>query len=106
MKLAFLEYIDSTAVLLRAGNYPIAGNAARRFIQQGQDSSYTLTWEPVAAELSSSGDIGYTYGIYTVQMKNMPTDKADKGTYVTIWKKQAGGSWKFVLDTGNPGLTR
>ena len=24
------------------------------------------------------------------------------GKYVTIWKKQADGSWKFVVDIGNP----
>ena len=106
MKLAFLEYIDSTGVLLRPGNYPIVGDSARHFLQRDQDSSYTLTWEPLAAELSSSGDMGYTYGIYTVQLKNMPVNNADKGTYVTIWKKQTGGNWKFVLDTGNPGLSK
>ena len=27
-----------------------------------------------------------------------------EGTYVTIWKKDADGNWKFVLDTGNQGL--
>jgi hypothetical protein len=27
-----------------------------------------------------------------------------KGTYVSIWKKDENGNWKWVLDTGNPGL--
>jgi ketosteroid isomerase-like protein len=27
-----------------------------------------------------------------------------KGTYVTIWRKQKDGKWKFVLDTGNQGV--
>jgi len=25
-----------------------------------------------------------------------------RGTYVTIWKRQPGGAWKFVLDGGSP----
>jgi len=28
----------------------------------------------------------------------------EKGTYITIWQKQANGNWKFVLDTGTQGL--
>jgi hypothetical protein len=44
--------------------------------------------------------MGYTYGIYTL----IVNDSAYKGTYVTIWQKQADGTWKFVLDTGNEGV--
>ncbi len=101
---AFLEYIDSGAVLLRAGHDPIVGSDALQFFNQSNDSSYTLTWEPVGAGMGSGGDIGFTYGIWTFHEKNQPADSSEKGTYVTIWKKQMNGKWKFVLDTGNPGL--
>jgi ketosteroid isomerase-like protein len=46
-----------------------------------------------------SGDLGYTYELFTVTAK----DTTMQGTYVSIWKKQKDGNWKFVLDTGNPG---
>jgi ketosteroid isomerase-like protein len=26
------------------------------------------------------------------------------GTYVSIWKKQPDGKWKFILDSGNEGI--
>jgi ketosteroid isomerase-like protein len=100
MKAAFLEYMDSAGILLRPDHYPIIGKDARQFLQNANDSSFTLTWEPSAAEVSTAGDLGFTYGIYTLALK----DTAIKGTYVSIWKKQADGNWKFVLDTGNPGL--
>jgi ketosteroid isomerase-like protein len=29
--------------------------------------------------------------------------KVYHGFYVTIWKKQADGSWKYVFDTGTDG---
>jgi ketosteroid isomerase-like protein len=29
---------------------------------------------------------------------------SENGTYVSIWKKDQFGNWKFVLDTGNEGL--
>jgi ketosteroid isomerase-like protein len=102
MKAAFIQYLDSGGVLLRPDHYPIIGKEAVQYLQKVNDSSFTLTWEPAAAEMSGSGDLGYTYGIYTFRNK----DTAFQGTYVSIWKKQPDGNWKFVLDTGNPGVAK
>ena len=100
-KAAFLQYIDDEAVLLKPGQYPIVGAAAKQFYEkQPPDITVHLTWAPQAASMASSGDLGYTYGIWTLSA----TDTTLQGTYVTIWKKQKDGSWKFVLDTGNSGL--
>ncbi len=100
MKAAFLYYIDSGVVLLRPNHFPIVGKNAQEYLQKINDSSFSLTWRPESAELAASGDLGYTYGIYTYQDR----DTSYEGTYVTVWRKQADGSWKFVLDTGNPGV--
>jgi ketosteroid isomerase-like protein len=27
-----------------------------------------------------------------------------KGTYISVWKKDAAGNWKYVLDSGNKGI--
>ena len=61
-----------------------------------------LSWEPVYEKISESGELGYTYGIHSNLEK--ATGKISKGTYITIWKRQSDGSWKFVLDTGTQGL--
>ena len=97
---AFLAYADSTAVLLRAANPPMEGHNAFKYIESMNDTGVTLTWEPGFASVAGSGDLAYTYGIYTFAAKDTTT----RGTYVTIWKKDAAGNWKFVLDTGNEGL--
>jgi ketosteroid isomerase-like protein len=70
------------------------------FISQLSDTAYTLSWQPMNAEISKSGDLGFTYGVYELSIK----DSVYKGTYVSIWKKQNDGSWKFVLDSGNEGI--
>ena len=31
-------------------------------------------------------------------------DSIEQGTYVSIWKKDKIGAWKFVLDSGNQGI--
>ena len=100
MKIAFLQYIDSGGILLRANHYPIVGKDAQEYLGKINDSSFTLTWKPDAAEIAASGDLGFTYGIYTLKQ----VDTTIQGTYVSVWKKQADGSWKYVLDTGNPGI--
>ncbi len=100
MKKAFLQYIDNEGVLLRPGHLPLVGAEAIDFLSQLSDTAYTLTWQPMKAEISKSGELGFTYGVYELNIK----DSVYKGTYVSIWKKQNDGSWKFVLDSGNEGI--
>jgi uncharacterized protein (TIGR02246 family) len=52
---------------------------------------------------SKGGDMVYSEGTYTMTMTNPKTKKpaTDKGKYLTIYMKQADGSWKAVADTYN-----
>jgi len=102
MKNAFLEYIDSNGVLLRPNQMPVLGADAIDYLIQQNDSSYTLKWAPQRGFVAQSGDLGYTYGLFQLQSK--VKDTTIFGTYVSIWKKQSDGSWKFVLDSGNDGV--
>ncbi len=102
MKAAFVEYIDSNGVLLKPNHLPIVGANAIDYLIAQEDTGFTLNWQPQNAFVSESGDLGYTYGVYALHPKNM--DTVLYGTYVSIWKKQGDGSWKFVLDTGNQGI--
>ena len=102
MKAAFIEYIDSNGVLLRANEMPVIGADAIDYLIQQNDSTYTLKWAPSKGVIAESGELGYTYGLYQLQSKIK--DTVIFGTYVSIWKKQSDGSWKFVLDSGNEGV--
>jgi len=67
------------------------------------DSKSVLSWTPVRAEASSSGDLGYTVGSYELRT----TDEAGKvdlrhGVYVTIWRREKGGVWRAAIDIGTP----
>lgn len=99
MKSPFLQYMDSDAALLRPNHYPIVGQDARKYFQHINDSSFTLTTKPEQAEVAASGEPGYNYDIYTYLDK----DRTYQGTCVSVWKKQADGNWKYVLDAGIPG---
>ena len=102
---AFLAFCHNEGVLLKPNSYPIVGiESVAQYLQSGSDSSYTLTWEPISAHIAQSGELGYTYGTWLLTSKE--TEQESRGTYVTIWKQNANGDWRFVLDSGNSGLSK
>jgi uncharacterized protein (TIGR02246 family) len=66
---------------------------------------FGVSWKPTKAEASRGGDMGYTIGTYELTMHD-PSGKpqTDRGKYVTVWKKQADGTWKSVVDIFNSDL--
>jgi ketosteroid isomerase-like protein len=103
MKKAFIEYMDEEGVLLRPEQYPLLGAAAIDYLSQINDTAFSLEWEPQKGYLAKSGELGYTFGVYMLRPSSQ--DTVMYGTYVSIWKKQANGTWKYVLDTGNEGVS-
>jgi len=101
-KAAMMQFIDSNGVLLRPNSFPLVGADAIDFISQSNDSTYTMIWQPKGGNIAASGELGYTFGVYSVFPKNK--DSAMHGTYVNVWKKQPDGSWKLLLDSGNEGI--
>jgi ketosteroid isomerase-like protein len=106
-KAAFLRAIARDCKLLAVDTRSGADAVNSVFIQL--PAATTLTWEPAFVDVSASGDLGYTWGRYTL---NIPIAKLGaaplirRGTYVTIWRRQHGGAWKAVLDGGNQDGTR
>ena len=72
------------------------------FLNAQEDTSFTMTWMPSGADIASSADMGYTYGVYKV----VTADTTLTGTYLNVWKKQPDGQWKFVIDSGNAGTEK
>jgi ketosteroid isomerase-like protein len=102
---AFYLYMDSDGTVLPQKGYPLVGKEAFGKLLTPKTeggSTSTLEWEPDSVEISQSGDLGYTFGRYESTVVNEQGEEIKTyGHYVTIWKKQPDGSWKFVFDTGN-----
>lgn len=100
---AFDFYMDNDAVMYRDGQHPYMGRKAIRAILTS-DPNTTLTWEPTSAEIAESGELGYTLGRWEMASKDSTgTEKKGYGYYISVWKKQADGSWKYVFDSGISG---
>jgi uncharacterized protein (TIGR02246 family) len=65
----------------------------------------SISWQPTKVEVARSADLAYLYGAYDLSFKG-PAGKtiSDKGKNLEIWKKQADGSWKCIVDTWNSDL--
>lgn len=98
---AFQKFAAPEALSLPMGEAPIRGRDAI-FQSMSEFPPGELLWQPVGADLARSGDFGYTWGTYEFRTNDAEGKPAMRhGKYVTVWKKQSDGSWKFVVDTGN-----
>lgn len=98
---AFRSFAAENALSLPMDGLPIHG---REGIAQSLTDvpAGALTWQPVAADIARSGDLGYTWGTYELRASDDGGKPVTRhGKYVTVWKKERAGSWKFVVDIGN-----
>lgn len=98
---AFLGFAADEAVLLGPPGAPMThGRDAIGTAFAGFPADAVLEWAPVWADVAGSGDLGCTVGEATISARN------SYSKYLTVWKRQPGGAWKFVADGGNarPGL--
>lgn len=100
---AFLAYMADDVRLYQGDHPPVIGKkAAEDFFAKNPDSpGERLQWTPIEADASTDGTLGFTRGtwIYTAKAKDGSAVNVT-GYYVTEWKKQADGQYKFVLDIG------
>ena len=99
----YMSYYAEDAVEVPNGGPLIPGKSE---ISKGMgfldNKDNRLTWTPVGGDVSSSGDLGYTYGTYEFSAKDKEGNShVEHGKYTSIWKLQRDGSWKVVLDMGN-----
>jgi ketosteroid isomerase-like protein len=101
---AFTEYADPQAIMFRPGVGPVKGVEAIASVFE-EPAAATPAWEPEAAEVAASGDLAYSWGPYVwtpVPGGPLAGKPPATGYYVSIWKKQPDGRWKWVVDLGVP----
>jgi len=97
-----VAFCDKRASLLWP-NMPIAtGTAAVREAIAKDFAAGDLTWQANKVGLARAEDLAWVSGAYQWKLKD-PSGKefVDKGKYLTVWKKQADGSWKVLFDMFN-----
>ena len=63
----------------------------------------SLTWSAIFTDVSDDGTLGYNWGRY--EWRGAGTDGQPVirgGFFLTIWKRQPDGTWRYVMDNGAP----
>src|SRR4051812_34044808 len=95
------HYADDAA-LVNAGDPVVKTDTDRRKALQAflTDPNMQITFAADRVEVAQAGDLAYSRGHYSMTMTDSATHKPvdSHGTYLTIYKKQADGSWKAAED--------
>ena len=101
------SYYSDDALVLPPNMPAIQGKQQARAMWQGMFSvpGFGGGWKVSKVEVAHSGDLGYVTGSYELSETDESGKPAtDKGKYLEVWKKQADGSWKCVIDMFNSDL--
>jgi len=99
LPVAFSYYVADSGVVSVRDTLFRGKTAVKKYYQSWTVKDVSLTWSPDFVDVSSSGDMGYTYGRFSFSCKDS-TGKLSHSTGIfhTVWKKQQDGSWRFVWD--------
>lgn len=63
----------------------------------------SLKWSAYFTDVSDDGTLGYNYGRYELRSPGPDgKERIGGGWFLTIWKRQPDGSWRYVMDNGAP----
>jgi ketosteroid isomerase-like protein len=100
----WVSYFAENGSMMRPKG-PLTGHEAIRAAMTPAltNPDFSLTWEPKRAEVTPGGRLGYTTGRYLSVHKDASGKRVEgRGTYMNFWEKQPDGSWKVVVDIGDP----
>jgi uncharacterized protein (TIGR02246 family) len=102
---AWSHYTDD-AVIMMANEKPWRGRA--EWSQGFGGLMSVMTLKNVSfrtTDVVVEGDLAVETGEYTMTLQPKGgKDIPDEGKYMTVWKKQADGSWKIIRDISNTSL--
>lgn len=94
---AFERFAAGDAIMLRSEGEPTVGRdaVAARFADWPEGAR--LEWAPRHGRVSSRGDMAWTWGeaVYIA-----PDGARSPSRYITVWKRDDEGAWRFAFDAG------
>jgi uncharacterized protein (TIGR02246 family) len=99
-----LSYWSDDAAVFPPGSPALLGKAAiREYVAQSlRTPGFRITWKTNDVRVAKSGDLAYGVGTNRVSFDGPDgTPVVLEGKAVTVWRKDAAGAWKCVVDIWN-----
>ena len=94
-------YTADAIVLLPKGQLASGKELVRQSVTRLLAHSHlAVAWHPINVEMAPSGDLAFVSSAYELRFsdaRGMPV--SDRGRRIEIWRKQADGPWKCIVDT-------
>ena len=90
---AFRAHVAPDGMLISPAPHPAPPELAARTDPPGA----RLEWQPEAAGIARSGDLGFTTGPYVMRIG----DRVVHGQFFTIWRRSPDGKWRWLIDSGS-----
>jgi ketosteroid isomerase-like protein len=99
MRAAFIEYFADDGINFA----PDPGNTRARYRARPEAiEPFILDWHPAIAAVARAGDLGFTTGPYTITGRVPAVREPAQGMFFSVWRRQADGSWRVIVDGGVP----
>ena len=96
---AFEHFAAEDGVIRRSKKIIKGKNAIAEWYKNDVQPGDSLTWIPTFVDVSSSGDMAFTYGDFVfTYLDSLGNKKENRGIFHTVWKRQKDGSWKYAWD--------
>ncbi len=92
---AYGSRLSEEARVHRPGAMPVTGRVALNEWANTQEGKFR--GETLEADVSRSGELGYTYGNY-----ESTSEVPKAGYFARVWKRDPKGDWRIVMDTVSP----
>jgi ketosteroid isomerase-like protein len=95
MRAAFLAHFDTDGVTVRGGWI-----VSNDFLRARPAPQVVLDWRPQYVEVAPSGEMGLSTGPSKITGRKDPSAAPSYGQFVSVWRRDAGGTWKVAVDLG------
>jgi len=93
---AYKPLLADNVRLMRQEHAPFVGKEAA-MLRLSEEKGAKLSSTPAGGGSSKAGDLGYVYGTYERR-----GERLEGGSYLRVWRREPGESWKLALEVLSP----
>ncbi|MBO3700303.1 DUF4440 domain-containing protein [Roseivirga sp. E12] len=96
---AFAHFAAEDGSISRGGRLITGKDSIHAYYARSTTQILTLTWKPTFVDVSDDLSMAYTWGpTFFKGIRENGEQFENTGTFHSIWKRQADGSWRYVYD--------